>query len=74
LRGFVDSEDRKIKEDWEQTRIIVGYLANQNARHPKPFNKVLPLPWDENDEADQETVDKLKKHMEEENKKILDGN
>jgi len=74
LRGFVDREERIVKEDWEQTRIIVGYLANQNARHPKAFNKILPLPWDEDKAGPtEETIERLKQHMEEENKKITDG-
>lgn len=46
VEGFFEGEERRMKEDWERTRIVVGYLANQHAKHPKPFNKVLPFPWD----------------------------
>ena len=62
-----------MRDSWEQTRIIVGYLASQNAKHPKPFNKILPLPWDNKTDTTNTTeadLDGLRKHMEEENKKI----
>ena len=74
VNGFFEGENEKVREDWEQTRMIVGLLANQNQKHPKAFDKILPFPWDEKVEADQDTVERLKKHMEEANKKLEDGN
>lgn len=75
VEGFFEAEERRNKEEWERTRIVVGYIANQYAKHPKPFNKILPLPWD-NEGADvtKDDIERLKKHMEEENKKIRHGN
>ena len=73
IEGYFEGEEQKVRESWEQTRIIVGYLANQNAKHPKPFNKILPLPWDNNTKTTEADLDELRRHMEAENKKIRDG-
>lgn len=70
VKGFFEGDNERIKESWEQTRVVAGYLANQNAKRPKSFKKILPLPWDEDTpDVDTETIERLKKHMKEENEK-----
>ncbi len=69
VEGFFEGEERRMKEGWEQTRIIVGYLANQHAKHPKPFNKVLPLPWDNETKVSEQDIKELKEEL----KRMQDG-
>jgi len=79
VEGFFEGEDQRNKEDWERTRVVAGFIVNQPVygykHRPREFNKVLPFPWDtEQVRIDKDTIEELKKHMDEENKKIRDGN
>lgn len=70
--GFVEREETKLKEGWEQTRLILaeirskpGYLQKFRPVEPK---RMLPLPWDnETIEVTQDDLDRLKKEMQEHN-------
>ena len=75
VEGFFEGEERRMKDGWEQTRTLYTGIVNQYAKRPQRGDKLLPFPWDENStSADKETIERLKQHMEEENKKISDGN
>jgi hypothetical protein len=72
--GFVQREETKLKESWEQTRIILTAVVNKPVygykHRPQDAKKVLPLPWDnETVEVTQEDLDRLKQEMREHNKK-----
>jgi hypothetical protein len=73
--GFSDNEERKLKEGWEQARIIYTAIANQNARSAKRPDKLLPFPWDNKGELPEgDVLAELKKEMDIKNKAIRDGN
>ena len=75
VEGFYKAESRRLREGWEQTRIIISFIANkptygvkQRSQEPK---KLLPLPWDdEAAEIEKEVIDSVKKRIEDLNNGI----
>ena len=63
--GFVDKEEAKIKESWEQTRLIITVIQNKPVygykNRVQDAKKILPLPWDtEKVKIDKEEIESVK--------------
>ena len=75
IDGFVESDNTRVQERWEQTRWLGSVIASQPVygykHRPIAPKKILPLPWDEKEvKIDQEVIDKMKQEMREHNEKI----
>jgi hypothetical protein len=68
--GFVNREESKLKESWEQTRLILAEVRNKPVYgykiRPVVAKQMMPFPWEEPD-VDKDTIEKLKQHMQEHN-------
>ena len=61
----MDREETKLKEGWEQARVIFTAIENKPVYGHKirryKASKLMPFPWDINTaDVSQETIDKLK--------------
>jgi hypothetical protein len=74
--GFVEREEVKLKESWEQTRLIIAEIRSKpvymyKIKQVADVKRMMPFPWDEQGiEVTQEDLDRLKKEMHEHNSKI----
>lgn len=72
----MEREETKLKEGWEQTRLIIAEIRSKpvygyKIKPVSDARKMMPFPWDsESKEVDEDTLDELRKHMEEHNKKV----
>ena len=65
VEGYFEAEDRRTKEQWEQTRLIYSAVENKpvygykiKAKRP---DKLLPFPWENEGKApDEDVLKKLK--------------
>ena len=70
--GFVNREESKLKESWEQTRFILAEVRNKPVYgykiRPVVAKQMMPFPWEESTtNIDKDTIEKLKQHMQEHN-------
>lgn len=66
IGGYFEAEQRRVKESWEQTRLILSSIASKPVYgyriKPKDPKQLLPFPWDNDGGAipDKEELERLR--------------
>lgn len=72
----MEREETKLKESWEQTRLIISEIRSKpvygyKIKPVSDVRKMMPFPWDvQETKVDEETLEMLRRDMEERNKTL----